>query len=156
MKKIFLIILVLDLGVGLFYLKDTTSLINSQLAFIGSFLITIGSFLGYKRVVQKKALTATTDLSSIDDKYELYEEESPPSDPKVLFEEEKAKIKKFSLKTLTSTASGFFSLYRLIGYLLLVVFVLWLVRHHLFKPTPFLIGLSVVPIAAMISAWIEE
>ena len=155
MKKIFSIAFFVDIALILFSVSQGKyALLNSQLAFIASLFITLGSFYGYKGVVQKKSHLGRDIIEEIEDRFELYsQEKSQQLNAKELFEEERAKIKKQkALKNFMLGVGGFFSIYRLLGYLFLVVAILMLIRRAVFEPISFLLGLAVLPVSAMIYA----
>ena len=155
MRGFWIIVIVLDLVVigGSFFVHSPYFLLNTQLAFISSLLIVMGSFYGYKKVVQKRSATPGPDtIDQIEDRFGLYEEESP-QEAKELFEREKERVKKGgALKHFFSTSSAFFSPYRLVGYGVLALMVLWLIGRGIFEPLSFLLGLAIVPAGTMLYA----
>ncbi len=155
MRKIFAIAFFVDIVLIFWSISfDRYALINSQLAFIASLLIILGSFQGYKKVVQKKSHLGRDIIDGIEDRFELYnEEENRHLSAKELFEEEKKKVKsQKAMKNFVLGLGGFFSMYRLFGYLFLVVVVLMLIRKAIFDPVSFLLGLAVLPLSAMFYA----
>ena len=157
MRNFFFVALLLDallIALSLFF--SPLFLLNTQLAFIASLLIVMGSFWGYRRVVQKRAAVADRDaIDEIQDRFDLYDEEDRQSlSAKELFEQERAKSKKrgLGLADFVRTSSGFFSPFRLMGYLFLTIVVMVLVRKGLFEMGAFLLGLGVVPLSAMLFA----
>ena len=93
-------------------------------------------------------------MEQMEDPYGLSgeEERREPLTAREIVEEERAKIKgRGNLKILLTTSSAFLSPYRLGGYLLLTIALLWLMGRGLFRPTPFLIGLGILPGAALLS-----
>jgi len=161
-KRFFQIAFFLDLlYIGYSFFASPYFLLNSQLAFIASLLIVLGSFHGYKKVVQKRAASRPyrDAIETIEDRFGLYEEEGSEveqKDAKEIFEEERAKIKasRAGLRHFVQSAGGFFSPYRLGGYFVLILSVLVLVRRGLFEPWSFLAGLAIVPLAALVMAFI--
>lgn len=160
-KRFFFIAFVVDSIVILYsFFASRYFLLNSQLAFIASLLIVLGSFYGYARMVKKRAHMRGRDIiDEIEDRFELYEE--PPKSnvsAKEIFEEEKAKIKakRVGIKNFLKSSNAFFSPFRLFGYLVLVVAILFLVRHRLFEAGSFLVGLAVVPASAMLLALLPQ
>jgi hypothetical protein len=117
-------------------------LINTQGGFISSMIIILCSFYGYKKVIDKKveyfdAEAMDDDRDLIDktlDKYELWEEEDKP---KTKFESIKT-----SLKNAKSFSLGFFSLYRLFGYIILISLCVFLAKKEIFNPLAFFVGIS--------------
>ncbi len=161
MRKFFLILIVLDLVLIFYFLinKNYLYLLNTQIAMISSLIVTGGSFLGYRRLVLKRAkeqniLDDKDLIDKIDDPYNLYEEEPKESqmDAKQIFEEEKKRLKspKQSVKNFILTSGGFLSIYRIFGYLFLVVSVLFLIDKKMFDAIAYMTGLSLVPISALV------
>lgn len=165
--KIFLIVDIVLVVFALF-LYDTTWLLNTQVAFLGSLLVTIASFLSYKKNIQNRLSNFDTTntntledrdkVDEIDDPFDLYsddepipEEELTPEKIKEIIKDEKTKIKKDSLKNTVFSATGFVSIYRIAGYGFLIIGFFALNNNKLFLPIPFLIGLAVVPISVIIS-----
>ena len=157
MKNFFKVAFFLDILVilGSFFVDSPYFLLNTQIAFIASLLVVLGSFWGYKNLVRKKAahFAERDAIDIIEDPHELYEEESQKS-AKELFEEEKARLKakRANVKNFIKSAPGFFSPYRLFGYLFLVLAVLVLIRKGYFEAGSFLVGLAIVPTAALLYA----
>lgn len=114
----------------IFYSK--TFYTNLQVAFLSSFLIMIGSFYAYKKMINSKVKTQSYEdgrdpLDRIDDPHELYEEaklnhkSEEELDLKEIIKQEKKKIKIFNLKSVKNGSSASFSLFRLSGYLFLIL-----------------------------------
>ncbi|BCD67923.1 hypothetical protein [Nitratiruptor sp. YY09-18] len=157
MKNFFFVAFFLDILLIIYaFFSSPYFLLNSQLGFIAALLVIMGSFYGYKRFIQARQNSQKTDIiDTIEDRFDLYSEETHEErSAKELFEEERAKSKAkgAGLKHFLSTAPGFFSPYRLFGYLFLVVAVLVLIRKNLFEPWSFLAGLSVVPVSVILFA----
>ena len=155
MRKIFAIAFFIDIVLIFFAIYlGKYALLNSQLAFIASLLIILGSFQGYKKVVQKKSHLERDIIDEIEDRFELYNEEEPQQlSAKELFEEEKKKVKsQKAMKNFILGLGGFFSMYRLLGYLFLVIAVMMLIRRSMFEPLSFLLGLAILPVSAMLYA----
>ncbi len=139
-------------------------LLNTQVAFISAMAITIGSFLGYQRNIQKRiesinpnetsSLEPRDKIDEIDDPYDLYgeineQQEFSASEIKSIIQEEKKKVKQNSFKNTLFSATGFASLYRLAGYALLVFGFFALNNNGLLHVFSYLIGLFVVTIATL-------
>ncbi len=156
MRGFFKVAFVVDVVVvGLsFFVEAPYFLLNTQVAFISSLLVVLGSFWGYKRMVQKRAkkFSGRDVIEVLEDRYELYEESNKSA--KEIFEEERAKIKasRANIKNFIKSAPGFFSPWRLLGYLFLVVAVLVLIRKGYFEAGSFLVGLAIVPLSALLYA----
>lgn len=139
-------------------------LLNTQVAFISAMAITIGSFLGYQRNIQKRvesispnetsSLEPRDKIDEIDDPYDLYgeineQQEFSASEIKSIIQEEKKKVKQNSFKNTLFSATGFASLYRLAGYALLIFGFFALNNNGLLHVFSYLIGLFVVTIATL-------
>lgn len=146
---------------------NTVWLLNTQVAFVGSLLVTLASFLSYRKNVNNRLANYETPdnvLSSqdrdkvdeIDDPFDLYteyeeipEEELTPEKIKEIIKDEKSKVKKNSFKNTIFSAGGFVSIYRVLGYGSLVFGFFALNNNKLFLAVPFLVGLSVVPLSVL-------
>jgi cytochrome c biogenesis protein CcdA len=144
-------------------------LLNSQVAFFASIIITVSSFLSYKRNIQNRLKNFDSKMETkiedrdkvdeIDDPFDLYsqdiepikEEELTPEKIKEIIKEEKTKVKRNSFKNTLFSAGGFVSIYRLLGYGILIFGFFALNNNNLFLPIPFLIGLGIVPIAVLLT-----
>jgi len=144
-------------------------LLNSQVAFFASIIITVSSFLSYKRNIQNRLKNFDSKIENkiedrdkvdeIDDPFDLYsqdiepikEEELTPEKIKEIIKEEKTKVKRNSFKNTLFSAGGFVSIYRLLGYGILIFGFFALNNNNLFLPIPFLIGLGIVPIAVLLT-----
>ena len=168
------VFLALDFGIILFCLLQGNMvwLLNTQIAFLSVLVIVIGSFLGYQRNISKQIdqfdLDTQTSLDNdaidkIDDPYDLYSEDGIQEEVEVskeefveIVKEEKSKLKKNSLQNTIKSASGFASLYRVIGYILLLIGFFYLNNNGLFNAVAYVIGISVVPAAILVVSLIKK
>jgi hypothetical protein len=145
-----------------------------QVAFFSSLFITIASFLSYKNNIQNRLsnldLTKSNNqfedrdkIDEIDDPYDLYTEyeEIPESELtsekiKEILNDEKSKVKRNSFKNTLFSASGFLSIYRVLGYGILIFGFFALNNNKIFLPVSFMIGLGVVPLGVLFSKLIEK
>lgn len=151
--------------------QDLVWLLNSQVAFLGSLLVTIASFFSYKNNVKNRLSNLDTSknmtnedrdkIDEIDDPYDLYteyeeipEEELTPEKIKEILQEEKSKVKKNSFKNTIFSAGGFVSIYRLLGYAALIFGFFALNNNKIFLAVPFLVGLGIVPLGVLFSKFI--
>jgi hypothetical protein len=160
----------LDLCIVFYALIFQNSLwfLNSQVAFISSLFITIATFLSYKRNIQNRIsnldLSQSNDLEQrdkideIDDPYDLYteyeeipENELSPEKIKEIINEEKSKVKKNTFKNTLFSAGGFLSIYRILGYGVLVFGFFALNNNGIFLPLAFILGLGIVPLGVLFS-----
>lgn len=149
-----------------FIFQNSLWILNSQVAFISSLFITIASFLSYRRNVSNRLSTLDASktvegydrdkVDEIDDPYDLYteyeeipEEELTPEKIKEIITDEKAKVKKNTLKNTIFSAGGFVSIYRVLGYGTLLFGFFALNNNKLLMPVAFLIGLGIVPIGTL-------
>jgi hypothetical protein len=155
-KHTLTLLFILDLIVIIAFFSDANSLISSQVAFLGSAIITTASFSAYKKVVSKRLeefenekITQDKDLvDKLTDTHDLYEEETKTQETEKSKEEDK-----LSFKDLKKTAGASFALKRILAYIIFIVAIIKIVNHGLFEPIPFFIGLSIVPVVALYTAW---
>lgn len=148
-------------------------LLSSQVAFFSSLFITIASFFSYKKNIENRLLNLdlTQDnegvdrdkIDEIDDPYDLYteykeipEEELTTEKIKEILNDEKSKVKRNSLKNTIFSASGFLSIYRVFGYVILLFGFFALNNNKIFMPIAFIIGLGIVPIGVLFSKLLEK
>lgn len=160
----------LDLCIFIYALvfQNNIWLLNTQVAFFASLFVTIASFLSYKRNIQNRlsnldlSKTSKTEdrdkIDEIDDPYDLYseyeeipEEQLTPEKIKEIINDEKSKVKKNSFKNTLFATGGFLSIYRILGYGLLLFGFFALNNNKIFLPIAFLIGISLVPMGVLIS-----
>ena len=147
-------------------------ILNVQVAFISSLFITIASFLSYKKNIQNRI--SNLDLSEnnnsnirdkvdeIEDPYDLYteyeeipQEELTPAKIKEIIKTEKSKVNKNSHKNTVFSASGFLSIYRVLGYGILIFGFFALNNNNIFLAIAFIIGLAIVPIGVLVSRLVK-
>lgn len=138
-------------------------LLNTQVAFICSMLITFSSFYAYGRMVNKRLDSGDVILEEDkdeDDPYGLYveEEQKEPVDFKTMVKDEKAKLKSKGNNTKNTLRSfpGLLFPYRLIAYGFLVLAFLYLKRQDLLEVIPFLLGLAIVPLSSLVLPWMQR
>ena len=148
--------------------QNSLWLLNTQIAFLGSLFVTLTSFISYRKNIgnrlsnfdySKEIKDDDRDkIDEIDDPFDLYseyeeipKEDLTPEKIKDIINEEKIKVKKNSFKNTIFSASGFVSIYRILGYLVLIFGFFALNNNNLFLPIPFLIGLAIVPISVLVS-----
>ncbi|WP_323586661.1 hypothetical protein [Aliarcobacter butzleri] len=165
----------LDLCIFIYALvfQNKLWLLNTQIAFISSLLITIASFVSYKKNIQNRLsnfdyskISKGEDrdkIDEIDDPYDLYTEyeEIPENELtaekiKEIINDEKSKVKRNSVKNTIFSASGFLSIYRIFGYIILVFGFFVLNNNKIFMPIAFIIGLGIVPFGVLISKLIKK
>jgi hypothetical protein len=146
-----------------------TWLLNTQVAFICSILIVFASFISYKGMVEKKLDAGDFEeprdlIDEIGDPHELFEEEKEKEKTlnKEEFQEiyrqerEKQKKSKKTFKNLFQSWSGALGIYRLLAYVLLFLAILILIRKGYFNPIAFIVGVSALPLATIISSFFQK
>ena len=157
--KIFFIV---DLGVVIFCVLSGHMdwLINTQIAFFSSLIVTVGSFIGYQKNVQLRASEHINEddtydeLDKMDDKYDLYspqiEELKVNLEPtKEEIQEAMKPIKQNYFANFKSGFSGMASLYRLFGYVGLIVGFFYLNNNGILHVYSYVFGFIIVPISAL-------
>lgn len=165
-KQFAKVYLLLDMAVifGCIVAGNYLWLLNTQVAFISAMLITIGSFWGYKRNIENRLDGVKKDENSIeeqdaidkiDDPFDLYseineeKEEYTAAEIKEIITEEKKKIKQNSLKNTIFSATGFASVYRIFGYLVLVIGFFALNNNGMLHIFSYVAGLLTVTLATL-------
>lgn len=161
-KKIVITLIIVDLLlIALSLYHGNHWFISSQSAFFSSLLITLASFFGYKKMVEKKIELGEIpkedrdELDIIEDVHDLYEEEL---DLQEVIKEERAKIGGFknTAENLGKSVSGAVSIFRLVAYGVLFLSFLYLNRHGMLNIMGYLTGLAVVPLVAITSVFFRK
>jgi len=133
-------------------------LLNFELAFISSIFIILGSFHGYKRMINKRLEVGEgmndEIMEKLEDPYNLYDDEKNEAleieqDPEVdlasVVKEEKKRLKqdKQTIKKTVKSTPGIFSPLRFIPYAVLVLSFIALNNNHVLDVVAFLVGLGV-------------
>lgn len=159
--------------VGCLLFANALWLLNTQVAFISSLIVSIATFLSYQRNVNKRLQTDSSGIDTlndrdkvdeIDDPFDLYSEDEPimeekelsASEIKAIIKEEKSKVKQNTFKNLYKSGFSFMSLYRFAGYIILIIGFFYLVNNKLFEPIAYLIGLFVVPLSMLLMKLISK
>ncbi|MBD3830210.1 MAG: hypothetical protein IE890_06950, partial [Arcobacter sp.] len=94
------------------------------------------------------------------DLYSEYEEvpetELTPEKIKEIINDEKSKVKRNTFKNTLFAIGGFLSIYRVLGYGLLIFGFFALNNNKIFIPIAFIVGLGIVPIGVLISKLIKK
>ena len=163
--KVFLF-LNLCLSLYAIFFENTSWLLNLQIAFFSSLFVTLASFLSYKKNIQnrlenfdKDAISSSEErdkIDEIDDPFDLYsdykevpESELTPEKIKEIINEEKNRVKQNVVKNTLFSATGFLSIYRVLGYGFLIFGFFALNNNKILIPLAFIIGLSIVPIGVL-------
>ncbi len=134
-------------------------LINTQIAFICSMLITFAAFYGYKKSIQKGIKNSNLEefrepLDELLDPYNLYDNEDEQEDKSN--KQKKDGMFKYITKGFAGGISGAINPARLLSYIILILSFLCLNRAGVFNPFAFFTGLSIVPIASMFVAVMKQ
>src|SRR5574344_668382 len=163
--KVFLF-LNLCLSLYAIFFENTIWLLNLQVAFFSSLFVTLASFLSYKKNIKNrlsnldensKDLSEQRDkIDEIDDPFDLYSEyeEIPENELtaekiKEIINDERKKVKQNSFKNTIFSATGFVSIYRILGYGFLIFGFFALNNNKILIPLAFIVGLSIVPIGVL-------
>lgn len=136
-------------------------LLNTQLAFISSVLVTLGSYYGYKKNIDSRIEDHINDddnydeLDKMDDKYDLYSLEAETIEKKEEYSKEEIKeamkpIKQNYVANFRSGLSGMASLYRLAGYIFLIICFFFLNNNGYLHIWSYMFGFLIVPIASLV------
>lgn len=168
MRNFFFAFLLIDGALVLFTLlfANFRWLANSQVAAVGSALVILGTYHGYRKMVERRTATEEwsederDDLEKIDDPHGLYETEEVSENTeevKKILAQEKARVKRIgTVKTLVSTGKGALSPFRLAGYAVLVAGFFFLLEKGMLQPLALLTGVATVPLAALLSTLREK
>lgn len=143
-KKVISIVLFTELLVLGTYFFSSSAFASTQVAFLSSLLVIIGSSLAYKKMVVSNVESDTFEgkrdlLDDIEDPHELYDDEQINYQPaeelnlKEIVKEEKAKIKTFSFKSIKHGARGSVSLFRILPYIFLILGFIALKNNELLE-----------------------
>lgn len=160
-RSFFITFFVLNLVVVLYGISHSPLwLLNSQIAFIASLIVTFASYVGYKKMVSQKIANGeyTLDeddmLEKLEDPHGLYEKEEDITSEtlKEVIKEERAKIKgiKNSAVVVGKSAKGAFSVFRIVSYIVLILSFLYLNQHEMLDIWGYLTGLMIVPVGSFI------
>ena len=165
-KKIILAFIIFDLFVvTLFVLMgEYLWVLNSQIAVVSSIAVTLGSYYGYKKNIDKRVETHENfddnydEIDKMDDQFDLYSPDIPDINIKQEITKEQIKeeikknketLKKNNVKNLYRSLSAVSSLYRLGGYVILILGFFFLNNNgnlHIFS---YLGGFLIVPLFAL-------
>ena len=157
MKSAIITLVVVDFFIILltFFFGEEHWLINTQMGFIPSAFVMLGSMLSYRSMVQGRLnVGAIPDderdtLDKLEDPYELYDDELKKDDSeKTLVEvvkEERQNLKKSrrSVWQTTKDSKASFSFYRLGSYLILIFGFFYLNNNQLLDIPIYLVSLAI-------------
>ncbi len=150
-KNQIIIYFILDLVLILFsFYKGTLWLLNTQIAFFSALIIILLSFLSYTKNINKQIgllgdkIDDRDFIDEMDDPYELYETNENHTKPN------KTKI---SMKNLSKSKGAAFSLFRILGYIILIFGFLVLVKLKSLMAIAYILGISIIPVGTLISSF---
>ena len=159
MKSILLIFLgffVASLGISSLFF-DQVFILNLAVAYISTSLVVTLSFYGYYRQLPKDHSTQEQEIVEDDkydydqfygDKHDLLSDER--IDEHVLQDGAKdEKPARFSLANLQVGSKIFFSFYRIVAYIVLVIALVWLIDNSYFDPWGYLSGVVINTFAVL-------
>jgi len=165
-KNIVLVFLSFDLFLVVFFMLMGGSLwvLNFQIAVVSSIVVTLGSYYGYKKNIDKRVEGYENfddnydEIDKMDDQFDLYSPDIPETKTKQEMTKEQIKeeikknkdaLKKNNIKNLYRSLSAASSFYRLGGYVVLILGFFFLNNNgnlHIFS---YLCGFLVVPLFAL-------
>jgi hypothetical protein len=159
--KVLQVILAVDVGVVLFcWLEERWDwLLNTQLALFSTLLIVVGSFAGYRRLVERRVEEGAVPEGQepgFQDRWEILEREGEEGGPAEVERGPKERKKVPLWQRLLIGFGGAFTPLRLLGYGALIGSFLYLQNNYLFRPIPFLFGVSIVPALALVVSWFHR
>lgn len=143
-------------------------LLNFELAFVSSVFVILGSFSGYKRMIQNRIESGEgmndEMLEKLEDPYELYDEgisdATDSEDLATVVKEERKRLKdnKQTFKKTVKSTPGIFSVWRFFPYIVLVLSFIGLNNNHILDIPAFLIGLGAGIVSAVLigKKWIAS
>lgn len=163
--KVFLLVDLLVVFICLLF-WEISWLINTQFAFVSSVLVTLGSYLGYKKNIHSRIQEHQNDddnydeLDKMDDKYDLYSPEVEKIEVEEASKEEIKEamkpIKQNYFANFKSGISGMASLYRFGGYLFLVVGFFYLNNNNQLHIISYILGFLIVPISSLVLSFLMK
>ena len=144
------VVVILSLFMGGYWL------LNTQVAFVCSMLVTFASFFAYKKSIQKGVLNSGGEeyrdsFDELEDPYNLFDDEQKEEGEESQVKKNKG-VFKYTIKGFASGIGGAINPLRLVAYGVLIASFLYLNRHGLFDAFAFFAGLSIVPIMSMFSS----
>ena len=165
-KKLILGFVALDLLVVATFalMGEYLWILNSQVAVVSSIAVTLGSYYGYKKNIDRRVETHENfddnydEIDKMDDQFDLYSPDVPETQTKEQMTKEEIKeeikknkdaLKKNNVKNLYRSFGAMSSLYRLGGYIVLILGFFFLNNNgnlHIFS---YLGGFLIVPLLAL-------
>jgi len=161
------ILILIDLIVIVFcvVLGELLWLLNTQIAFISSLVVTYASYFAYKKNILSRVENHVNEdddydeIDKMDDKFDLYSPDTPKEELKeeltkeqIKEEIEKSKktLKKNNIRNFIGGLSGMASIYRILGYIVLVIGFFFLNNNGYLHIFSYILGFLIVPISALV------
>jgi len=165
-KKIILSFIILDLFIIalLTLLEEYIWILNSQVAILSSIAVTLGSYYGYKKNIAKRVEVHENfddnydEIDKMDDQFDLYSPDIPETEVKEQMSKDEIKeeikknkdaLKKNNVKNLYKSFGAMSSIYRLGGYIILILGFFFLNNNGNLHILSYLSGFLIVPILAL-------
>lgn len=138
-------------GVITYLFFDLKTLINFEIAYFLSMVVVAATFLAYTKKVKNEnsdyAINEDEDdeLDKIDDKHELFKKIK-----------ESTQQKTFNPKRVVLGSKLFFSIYRILAYLFLIVAIVALIKRGYFEVISFLAGTTMFILSTIIFYALEK
>jgi hypothetical protein len=120
-----------------------------EVAMLSTAMITLGSLYSYRNMIRSKVGEIDVDgykdtIDSMDDPYDLYEEERELeiTDVKEMIKEEKKHQKQATMENTVKNISAMVSVYRLLPYAFFVIGFIVLQNNHMLQLLAYLVGLA--------------
>jgi len=144
------------------FIGNYSYLINIEVAFISSIIVSMATFLSYKKNVQKsvdfevqKQAEDLDYIDKIDDPYDLYsddiKEEIIENPTKEQIKEAMKPIKQNHFANFKKGLLSYSSFYRIGAYVFLVFGFFYLNNNKLLEVVPYLLGFLIVPVGSLLS-----
>ena len=168
MKETIVVLVVVDLVIALllYFLGAEYWLVNSQVAYVSSSFVMLGSMLSYKGMVKQRLVGATSvsvykdepdTLDKLEDPYDVFDdeikkEEEPEKTLVEVVKEERENLKKSrrSIWETTKDSKPAFSFYRLGAYGGLIFGFFYLNSNEILLLTPYLLFLMIPTVIIVI------
>lgn len=134
------------------FFAEYNFVLNSQVAFFASLLVVLGSFSSLYSKLKSGALSAyEEEKGDPGDRHKLLYDDEEEQEAEVDFKEEKRRAGRFSLSSFVMGSKLFFSLQRVVAYVVLIASLLYLINSGLFNVWGYITGLLTLSIG-MIAA----
>jgi hypothetical protein len=165
-KKIIFLFLAIDI-LAIFILTllgEYLWILNSQIAILSSLAVTLGSYYGYKKNIEKRVEHHHNfddnydEIDKMDDQFDLYspdvletevKEEMTKDEIKEEISKNKAALKKNNVKNIYKSFGAASSFYRLGGYIVLILGFFFLNNNGYLHIFSYLTGFIIVPLLAL-------